>query len=196
MHAGFEREFTPVRTIELHDGVVRMIDQRKLPHELVIAEMTDYRTVGRAIQEMWIRGAPALGGAGAFGIALAAQESQATRREEFLRDVERAGQELMLCADGGKSRLGNQPRFEPLASGECAGVGFARLALTEAQAIAEEDVALNTRMVQDGASLIDDGDTIIHHCNTGPLATVDVGTALGCIIEAHRQGEKDQRAGG
>jgi methylthioribose-1-phosphate isomerase len=64
------------------------------------------------------------------------------------------------------------------------------LVVAEAQAIAEEDIATNEKMARYGASLINDGDTIIHHCNTGPLATVDVGTALGCIIEAHRQGKK------
>src|SRR4029079_5813741 len=60
----------------------------------------------------------------------------------------------------------------------------------DALLIAEEDIATNEKMARFGASLINDGDTIIHHCNTGPLAAVDVGTALGCIIEAHRQGKK------
>ena len=61
--------------------------------------------------------------------------------------------------------------------------------LAEAKQIAEEDVATNLRMANNGATLIDDGDTIIHHCNTGALATVDWGTALGCIRRAHEQGK-------
>jgi methylthioribose-1-phosphate isomerase len=68
--------------------------------------------------------------------------------------------------------------------------GLRDFVVAEAQRIAEEDVALNTAMAKNGAALINDGDTILHHCNTGPLAAVDVGTALGCIIEAHRQGKK------
>ncbi len=63
-----------MRTIELRDGVVKMIDQRRLPRELVIEEIRDYQTVARAIRDMWIRGAPAIGAAAAFGMALAAME--------------------------------------------------------------------------------------------------------------------------
>jgi methylthioribose-1-phosphate isomerase len=68
--------------------------------------------------------------------------------------------------------------------------GLRDFVVAEAQNIAEEDVAINRTMARNGAALIDDGDTILHHCNTGPLATVDIGTALGCIIEAHRQGKR------
>ncbi len=180
-----------MRTIEMRDGVVRMIDQRKLPHEVVIAEMTDYRTVGVAIQEMWIRGAPALGGAGGFGMALAALESQATTRQDFLRDLERAGRELFATRPTAANlgwaieRVLKKTRAANLSVRD-----LRELVIAEAQSIADEDVALNQRMAEYGASLINDGDTILHHCNTGPLATVDVGTALGCIIEAHRQGKK------
>jgi methylthioribose-1-phosphate isomerase len=65
-----------------------------------------------------------------------------------------------------------------------------QLILTEAQRIADEDVEINKRMAEHGAALIDDGDTIIHHCNTGALATVDWGTALGVIRTAHGQGKR------
>jgi len=68
--------------------------------------------------------------------------------------------------------------------------GLRDLVVAEAQAIAAEDIATNEQMARHGATLIDDGDTILHHCNTGPLATVDIGTALGCIIQAHRDGKK------
>jgi methylthioribose-1-phosphate isomerase len=180
-----------MRTIELRDGVVHMIDQRRLPRELVIEQIRDYRTVARAIKEMWIRGAPAIGAAAAFGLALAAQESKATTHEEFLRQLETAAQVLHAtrptAANLGwalervlkKARAANLPVAD-----------LRDLVVKEAQSIAEEDIAINLQMARHGAALIHDGDTIIHHCNTGPLATVDVGTALGCIIEAHRQGKK------
>src|SRR5581483_3112191 len=182
-----------MRTIEMHDGVVRMIDQRRLPREVVYAEIRDYPTVGRAIKEMWIRGAPAIGAAGGFGLALAALASKATTREEFVRELERAGQELYetrptaVNLGWAINRILNKVRASNLPVSS-----LRELVVTEAQAIAEEDIATNQKMARYGASLINDGDVIIHHCNTGPLAAVDIGTALGCIIEAHRQGKKIQ----
>jgi methylthioribose-1-phosphate isomerase len=180
-----------MRTIELRDGVVRMIDQRRLPRELTIEETRDYRIVGRAIKEMWIRGAPALGAAGAFGLALAALESKAATREGFLHDLETAAQTLgatrptAVNLGWALDRVMKKARAVNLPVGE-----LRDLVVNEAQVIAEEDVATNRQMARYGAELIHDGDTVIHHCNTGPLAAVDVGTALGCIIEAHRQGKR------
>jgi methylthioribose-1-phosphate isomerase len=140
---------------------------------------------------MTIRGAPAIGAAAAFGLALAALESRATHREDLLRDLDTAEKilratrptavNLMWALD----RVMNKARAANLD-----GNGLRDFVVQEAQTIAEEDVAINTAMAKNGAALINDGDTILHHCNTGPLATVDVGTALGCIIEAHRQGKK------
>lgn len=180
-----------MRTIELKDGTVRMIDQRRLPRDLVIEEIRDYRTVARAIKEMWIRGAPALGAAGAFGLALAAMESKASTRDEMLRDLDSASVLLKATRPTAvnlgwalhrvmkKARAANLPVAE-----------MRDLVISESQSIADEDVAINRQMANYGAEFIHDGDTVIHHCNTGPLATVDIGTALGCIIQAHRQGKR------
>ena len=66
----------------------------KLPHELVYVEIRDYETIGRSIKEMWVRGAPAIGAAAGFGMALAAMESNASTRDEFIRELERVGDEL------------------------------------------------------------------------------------------------------
>jgi methylthioribose-1-phosphate isomerase len=76
-----------MRTIEWDDGIVKMIDQRKLPQEVVVVEFSDYREVARAIKEMYIRGAPAIGAAAAFGLALGARQSQATNPEQLLGDL-------------------------------------------------------------------------------------------------------------
>ncbi len=180
-----------MRTLELRDGVVRMIDQRKLPAELVYVEIRDYPTIARSISEMWVRGAPAIGAAAAFGMALAAMQSDATTREDFIQELERVGRELNATRPTAVN-LGwaIQRILKKLRAANLSVNDSRALVVAEAQAIAEEDVALNQRMAGFGASLINDGDTILHHCNTGPLATVDVGTALGCIIEAHRQGKK------
>lgn len=180
-----------MRTIEMRDGVVRMIDQRLLPHELVYVEIRDYPTIARSIKEMWIRGAPAIGAAGAFGLALAALDLPATSRETFVTELERVGRELYetrptaVNLGWAINRILKKVRAANLAV-----PALRELVVKEALDIAEQDVATNEKMARHGAALIDDGDTIIHHCNTGPLATVDVGTALGCIIEAHRQGKK------
>ncbi|CAG0995227.1 methylthioribose-1-phosphate isomerase [Anaerolineae bacterium] len=180
-----------MRTIEMIDGVVKMIDQRKLPRQLEIVECRDYRAVAHAIKDMTIRGAPAIGAAAAFGLALAALESCAATRDDLVRDLDAADKilratrptavNLMWALD----RVMRQARATNLNAN-----GLRDFVVAQAQNIAEEDVAINTAMAKNGAALINDGDTILHHCNTGPLATVDVGTALGCIIEAHRQGKK------
>jgi methylthioribose-1-phosphate isomerase len=180
-----------MRTIEMNNGVVKMIDQRKLPRQFEIVECRDYRALAEAIRNMTIRGAPAIGAAAAFGLALAALESRATHREDLLRDLDTAEKilratrptavNLMWALD----RVMNKARAAKLD-----GNGLRDFVVAEAQRIADEDIAINTAMAKNGAALINDGDTILHHCNTGPLATVDVGTALGCIIEAHRQGKK------
>jgi methylthioribose-1-phosphate isomerase len=180
-----------MRTLELRDGVVLMIDQRLLPGRVEIVEIRDYQTVARSIQEMWVRGAPAIGAAGAFGLALAAMNSKAATSDAFLSEMERVGRELYetrptaVNLGWAINRILAKARASKLSVS-----GLQDLIVNEAQAIAEEDIVTNQKMAQHGASLINDGDTIIHHCNTGPLATVDVGTALGCIIEAHRQGKK------
>jgi methylthioribose-1-phosphate isomerase len=185
------RKDNSMRTLELRDGVVRMIDQRLLPRELVYVEITDYQTIGRSIQEMWVRGAPAIGAAAAFGMALAARDITAPSRDAFIIELEQVGRELYATRPTAVN-LGwavngilNKVRAANLSV-----AALRELVWNEAQLIAEEDIATNEKMARFGASLIDDGDTIIHHCNTGPLATVDGGTALGCIIEAHRQGKK------
>jgi methylthioribose-1-phosphate isomerase len=180
-----------MRTIEMADGVVKMIDQRKLPIEFEIVECRDYRAVATAIKDMTIRGAPAIGAAAAFGLALAARGSTAATRDSLLRDLDLAAKVLQATRPTAVNLKWAIDRVMTKARKANFGANDLREAvMVEAQLIAEEDVQTNKRMAENGATLIDDGDTILHHCNTGPLATVDIGTALGCIIEAHRQGKK------
>ncbi len=180
-----------MRTIEWRDGAVRLIDQRQLPGQLVFEELHDYQSVARAIREMWVRGAPAIGAAAAFGLALAAAQSSATSRADLLRDLESAGDVLRQTRPTAVNLGWAIDRVL-----RCAGPaeldvnGIRRCVLEEAQAIADEDVRTNQKLAEYGSTLIFDGDTVIHHCNTGPLAAVDIGTALGAVIEAHRQGKR------
>jgi methylthioribose-1-phosphate isomerase len=161
-----------------------------LPEILEIVSYKDHKEVAKAIKDMVIRGAPAIGAAGAFGLALAAQESTAASTPELLADLQKAAVtlksarptaiNLAWAVDGVMRRLQDK-KFDP--------DELRREVLVEAQKIADEDVVINKRMSQFGAELIDDGDTVIHHCNTGALATVDWGTALGVIRMAHDQGK-------
>ena len=181
-----------MRTVEWKNGVVRMIDQRELPRRLVVAEFSDYREVAKAIREMVVRGAPAIGAAAAFGLALAARKSPARTRGELLADLEEAAEVLRATRPTAVNLSWAIERMlaraRSLESGDVK--EMARTLEREAQAIADEDVETNRRMGAYGAELIEDGDNILTHCNTGALATVDYGTALGVIRTAHEQGKR------
>jgi len=180
-----------MRTIEWDDGVVKMIDQRKLPGEYVVVQFTDYREVARAIKEMYIRGAPAIGAAAAFGLALCARESKAETPTELLADLENAADTLQktrptaVNLSWGLERMLEQARKAQHPQVE----QMVNALVDEAQRMADEDVEINQRMAAHGAELIEDGDNVLTHCNTGSLATVDYGTALGVIRTAHEQGK-------
>ena len=181
-----------MRTIEWHVGVVKMIDQRLLPGQFVVNQYTDYRDVATAIRTMVIRGAPAIGAAAGFGMALAALHSPATDRPALLRDLEDAAQVLRASRPTAVNLFWAIERMLRRANDAAlAGPDDLRAALVEeAERIADEDVEINRRMGAHGARLIKDGASILHHCNTGALATVDYGTALGVIRAAHEQGKR------
>jgi methylthioribose-1-phosphate isomerase len=183
-----------MRTVfwDYDNDTVNMIDQRQIPWELTVAVFDDYHQLAGAITEMYVRGAPAIGAAAAFGMALAARQSQATDRLSLLRDLETAAQVLNAARPTAVNlswAVAKQLRVT--ANEELESVDQVRDALLQAaQKLADDDVALNRRMGFHGAELINDGDTILHHCNTGALATVDWGTALGVVFAAHEQGKK------
>jgi methylthioribose-1-phosphate isomerase len=181
-----------MRTVEWHKNKVRMIDQRQLPWELVIVDYDDYKDVARAITDMVVRGAPAIGAAAGFGMALAAYQCASEDRLDFLRCLEAAAEFMKQARPTAVNLAWAVDRLMRVAAGkELATTENIRAAmLDEAQKLADEDVAINKRMAGHGATLIKDGDTILHHCNTGALATVDWGTALGVIRTAHEQGKR------
>ncbi len=181
-----------MRTIEWDSGVVRMIDQRKLPHEYVIVDFTDYREIARAIKEMYVRGAPAIGAAAAYGLALAATQSKGDSRSELLADLKEAADVLRQTRPTASNLFWAVTRMLSRAEGESLqDIDQIREALVaEARALADEDVEVNTRMGDYGADLIEDGYGVLTHCNAGALATVDYGTALAPIRTAWKQGKK------
>ncbi len=181
-----------MRTVEWHDGGVRMIDQRILPARLETPIFRDYRDLARAITDMVVRGAPAIGAAAAFGLALAARQSQAADRPALLRDLEQAAGILRQSRPTAVNLTWALDRLMRVAraSDHESADALREALLAEAQRLADEDVEVNRRIGANGAELIADGDTILHHCNTGALATVDYGTALGVIFAAHAQGKR------
>jgi methylthioribose-1-phosphate isomerase len=180
-----------VRTIEWQDGKVRLIDQLKLPHEFVVLEYDDWRGVADAIRTMKIRGAPAIGAAAAFGLALAVWQDRGKSRPQVLAEFSRAADVLaqtrptavnLFWAIQRMSAVADDPQWKTAEQ-------VIRAVVAEAQRIADEDVEINKRMGAKGAVLIQDGDNILTHCNAGALATVDYGTTLGVVRAAHEQGK-------
>lgn len=180
-----------MRTVAWHQGRVRMVDQRRLPHYLEFMDFDEHQQVAQAIREMVVRGAPAIGAAGALGLALAAQNSTAITREELAQDVETAAQELRAARptainlSWGLDRLLALVHDTHLQTPSELREAILRAALQ----LVEEDIIINRRMGHFGAEVIPDGATVLHHCNTGGLAAVDYGTALGVIRTAHEQGK-------
>jgi len=179
-----------VRSVEWQDGTVRMIDQRLLPTTFQMLTCKSVGEVAEAIRDMAIRGAPAIGGAAAFGMALAAYNSAADTRDALLSDLRAAAKTLEAARPTAVNLAWAVSRMLRLAETESDPQGMRTVVLEGAQQLADEDVEVNRCLGEYGAALIEDGDTILHHCNTGALATVDYGTALGVIRTAHEQGKQ------
>jgi methylthioribose-1-phosphate isomerase len=179
-------------TVEWKDGVVRILDQSVLPDKVEFVDCRDYETVAIAIKELWVRGAPAIGITAAMGLALGAQSITAEDYEAFNQRVGEIADHLaatrptavnLFWALARMKRRVDSLRAEPLA------VIKAQL-ITEAQAILDEDIAMNRAIGRHGAAVIRDEQTILTHCNAGSLATGGYGTALGVVRAAWEAGKK------
>ena len=180
-----------MRTIEWHNGTVKTIDQTKLPTETAFLEMKTCDDVADAIKTMKIRGAPLLGAAAGFGLALTAYNSKAKNRKDFISELENAANTLKKTRPTAVNLFWAVNRIlekTKAASGSIR--DLAALVVEEAQRIADEDVAANRLIGKHGSKLINNDDTILTHCNAGALATVDFGTALGVVRAAWKQGKK------
>lgn len=180
------------RTLWWQDGQLVMIDQRALPLAFEVCRYSRYEDVALAIRDMVVRGAPAIGAAGAFAMALAAQQSTATNRKDLLADLARAkalldaARPTAINLSWATSRVLDAARQSKVrkVSDVCAVV------LAEAQHIADEDVEVNMRLGACGAAIVPDKAEILTHCNAGSLATVDYGTTLGVVRAAVAQGKQ------
>lgn len=177
-------------TVRWEDGRLVMIDQTKLPTKLVYVKYDKYEDVAKAIKGLIVRGAPAIGVAAAFGMCLAAFQSNARNTRDLLSDLQTAYETLRLTRPTainlvwaldlimGKAREGNSVEK------------IRKSILDHSLKMAEDDVNTNKMIGQNGAQLISNDEVILTHCNAGSLATVGYGTALGVIRAAKERGNK------
>jgi len=166
-----------------------MIDQTKLPNELVFVEYSDYIDVARAIKNLVVRGAPAIGVSGAFGLALASLQSKAATKEQLLSDLEKARKTLFETRPTAVNLAWGLDKIMQIAI-DGKNVDDIRFSIVKsAQEMAEDDIKINMKMGKNGSILFDNNDTIMTHCNAGSLATVAYGTALGVIRATKESGK-------
>ncbi len=180
-----------MRTIKWKDGTVATIDQTRLPNNVVFLKMRNCHQVASAIKNMKIRGAPLIGVAAAYGLALTAYHSKAKEREELIREIKDSAEILKKTRPTAVNLFWAVDRVMKKAvetSGTAKNV--ARAIVDEAQRMSDEDVEINRKIGEHGSNLINDRDIILTHCNAGGLATVEYGTALGVIRAAWEQGKK------
>jgi methylthioribose-1-phosphate isomerase len=177
--------FVPIEW--LADGKVRFLDQTRLPQEEVWVETADYERIADAIRRLEVRGAPLIGIAAAYGLALAARASDAKDDDGLRADVRTAAETLRSTRPTAVNLAWALDRMLALIDNTCSDEATLLL-LREARAIHEEDIAGNQRMGQYGAELIPAGSNVMTHCNAGALATGGYGTALGVIRAAWEAG--------
>ena len=181
---------TGYRPIEWLGDRVRLLDQTRLPGKEVYLEITGYRKMASAIRELRVRGAPAIGVAGAYGMALGALAVQTNTLQRFRARLEKVSETLRSTRPTARNLFRALDRMDAvLAAGR--DITRTRAALIdEAKAIHAAEAEATERLSQIGAQLVKSGSTVLTHCNTGPLATTGYGTALGIIIYAHEKGKE------
>jgi methylthioribose-1-phosphate isomerase len=182
----------PPKTLSWMGDRLRLLDQRKLPAEVTTVDCFTPEEAAEAIRDMTVRGAPAIGVTAAFGIALAAVCSEASGTAGLRTELRTAGKTLRLSRPTAVNlawavdrilEAADNPRLDSVEAVRAA-------VIREAEAMASEDVEINRRIGRSGFPLVPDGARILHHCNTGSLAAVEYGTALGIIRTAAEGGKK------
>jgi methylthioribose-1-phosphate isomerase len=178
-----------LRTIDWKDNSVVMIDQTKLPGDLVYVQFTDYNGVAKAIKDLVIRGAPAIGVAGAFGLALASLQSKSSTKEQLISDLEIAKKILFETRPTAVNLAWGLEQIMSVAEKGNTVQEIQNLIINTAKQMAEDDIKINMTMGKHGSELFSNNDTIMTHCNAGSLATVAYGTALGVIRATKESGK-------
>ena len=178
-----------MKAIEWVQGKVRILDQTKLPHEEVYLELSHYRELAQVITEIRIGGAPAIGIAAAYGLALGAQEIEAKSKEEFLEKLDSISKTLATTRPTARNLFWAFERMNRVAQASKDVAQIKTTLLDEARRIDQENDEADKLIGELGSELIQDGFTILKHCNTGSLATAGYGMALSVIKKARQQGK-------
>ena len=179
-----------IKPIEWLESKLKILDQSRLPWEEVYLELSSYQEVARAIEEMKVRGAPMIGVIAAYGIALGAQRIEASNRERFLAELQHITEALASTRPTAVNLFRAIERMKAVAQAKEDIPRIKAALVREAERIHADEEQATRQISQFGAELIQDGSTILTHCNTGILATAGHGTALGVIKAAKEQGKR------
>jgi methylthioribose-1-phosphate isomerase len=172
-----------------NDRVI-FLDQTRLPHEEKYLKLDDYPDVAEAIKTLKVRGAPAIGIAGAYAVALGALHIEVTNRVEFLKKLHKVIDTISATRPTARNLFFALERMERASLTAKSVPDIKKVLVNEAVKIHQEEAEATRRISENGAELIKDDWTVLTHCNTGPLAAPDYGTALGVIVAAKRQGKR------
>lgn len=184
------RKLDLLLTVKWDNNSVLLINQTKLPNKLEYVKCNNYVEVAEAIKKLVVRGAPAIGVAAAFGLALAAQVSKAKTRDELMTDLDTAFKVLRATRPTAINLFWALDRVMGKARKARTRDEVKKVVLCEALKMSDEDINTNRQMGANGAKLFMDGDIVLTHCNAGSLATVAYGTALGVIRAATESGKR------
>ncbi len=169
---------------------VKILDQTRLPQAEVYLETASYQDIASAIIELKIRGAPAIGVAGGYAIALGALEIPSESKEDFRKKLRKVIQTIAATRPTARNLFRTVERMERVVEAGGKVAEMKKALVDEAVRIHAEEAEATVRLSRFGAELIGDGFTVLTHCNTGPLATAGMGTALGVLIQAKEQGKR------
>lgn len=181
---------TDYQPIEWLGDRVKIFDQTLLPKEEVYLESDNYLDIASAIKELKVRGAPAIGIAGAYAVALGALKIHAASRDEFIKKLQGVIDIIAATRPTARNLFFALERMKTAAKTGKNPSDIIKTLVNEAVKIHQEEADATHHISLFGAELIKDGWTVLTHCNTGPLATSGYGTALGVIITAHQRGKK------
>lgn len=180
---------TGYQPIEWLGDKVRILDQTRLPGEEVYLELDDYPSIASAITELKIRGAPAIGIAGAYAVALGARKIEPASRSAFMEKLQVVIDVVAATRPTARNLFFALERMKKAAEAAKSAAHIGKALIDEAVKIHREEADATLHLSLFGAELIKDGWTVLTHCNTGPLATSGYGTALGIIITSYKQGK-------
>jgi len=178
-----------LKTVEWKDNSVIMIDQTKLPNSLEYVTYTNYNQVADAIRTLVVRGAPAIGVSGAFGLALAALQSNAKEKDQLIQDLETAKKILFETRPTAVNLAWGLEKIMKITKDDKTVDEIRTSVIETAKQMAKDDIQINMSIGKNGSELFSDNDTVMTHCNAGALATVGYGTALGVIRATKESGK-------